>query len=605
MLEKLLSTGIKSLSKLSELSDNFSDKFEAFFDTLDQEPQQGYEIIDNLHEQNVLSDDEALEWYDKFLSDPNKMVSELRNEGVNVLPIDLNEPWEWDYLYNKLIILLGKFDDMENENKEDDNTDLIYQKSIECIEGLVNLGLSIPDANYFKSIAELHNIHNDMMLEDVRRLLISALGSNFKSDAQNRLEYYERIFREYVFLYNSSPQKFIQEHRSEFEKIDDSTLATKTAGSGLKTEDFASRQFVYMVRNLQDAAGFYDEHNIRWIFKTTEYPYDMIFPAGHPRANTLYVAHPAKDMYYIPCENSEKILFDEKIRELMSVLTDLGATEISYRFIKGEESSLSLNKEWSAQVGVDVKVHKVSGGANNSSTTNVTHSLKTSEWQTRILNPTKKPFVAEDRAWLKVCPEWESFIHDRLSAGMLESSWCYTSSEVSGLTEERRLEINASYENLMVAVKGDGSVHTHEVFNTSNEYEIEITAKFKPLEEFEDAASSKPSKVSIPQFTKEEETFRDEVLFCLEDDGALSDTDRKYLERKRVKLGISIEIANEIIEQCVPSLTAEEEEYIETFKELVGEDEITPRLRRMLDREAETLGIKKERQQEIENCINK
>lgn len=600
MLEKLLSTGIKSLSKLSELSDNFSDKFEAFFDTLDQEPQQGYEIIDNLHEQNVLSDDEALEWYDKFLSDPNKMVSELRNEGVNVLPIDLNEPWEWDYLLNKLILLLQKLDNSEYDKETEES---FYQQSIECIEALENLGLSLPETNYFKSIAEEHNKYND--IDGIRRLLISALGSKFKSDAQKRLENYEGILRECTFLYNSSPEEFIQANKDLFDEIDENTIARETASTGLKTQDFASRQFVYMVRELQDAAGFYDEHNIRWIFKISEYPYDMKFPAGHPRANTLYIAHPAKDMYYIPCENSEKILFNEKIREFMSVLTDLGATEISYRFIKGEESSLSLNKDWSAQAGVNVKVHKVSGSANNSSTMNTTHSLKTGEWQTRVLSPTKKPFVAEDRAWLKVCPEWESFIHDRLSAGMLESSWRYTSSEVSGLTEERRLEINASYENLMVAVKGDCSVHTHEVFNTSNEYEIEITAKFKPLEDFEDASSSKPSKVSIPQFTKEEETFRDEVLFCLEDDGALSDTDRKYLERKRVKLGISIEIANEIIEQCVPSLTAEEEEYIETFKELVGEDEITPRLRRMLDREAETLGIKKERQEEIENFIHK
>ena len=572
----------------------------------EEESIQGYDLVDQLHEQKKLSDDEALKLYDEFLTNPNGCVSSCREEGYNISYIDTDEAWEWNYLYNKLIILLGKLDDMELGTEEDNNADIIYQQSIECIEALENLGLSLPDANYFKSIAELHNTHNDMMLEDVRRLLISALGSQFKTDAMNRLQdFVEIMFREYIFLYNSTPQKFIQEHKDEFERIDESTLATKTAGSGLKTEDFASRQFVYMVRNLQDAAGFYDEHNIRWIFKTTEYPYDMIFPAGHPRANTLYVAHPAKDMYYIPCENSEKILFDEKIREFMSVLTDLGATEISYRFIKGEESSLSLNKDWSAQAGVNVKVHKVSGGANNSSATNATHSLKTGEWQTRILNPTKKPFVAEDRAWLKVCPEWESFIHDRLSAGMLESSWRYTSSEVSGLTEERRLEINASYENLMVAVKGDGSVHTHEVFNTSNEYEIEITAKFKPLEDFEDAPSNKSSKVSIPQFSKEEESFRDEVMFCLEDDGALSDTDRKYLERKRIKLGVSEERAREIIEQCVPSLTAEEQEYIETFKELVGDEEITPRLRRMLDREAETLGMTKERQEEIENSINK
>ena len=53
----------------------------------------------------------------------------------------------------------------------------------------------------------------------------------------------------------------------------------------------------------------------------------------------------------------------------------------------------------------------------------------------------------------------------------------------------------------------------------------------------------------------------------------------------------------------MPALTTEEQEYIETFKELVGEEEISARLRRMLDREAETLCITKERQEEIENSI--
>ncbi len=95
------------------------------------------------------------------------------------------------------------------------------------------------------------------------------------------------------------------------------------------------------------------------------------------------------------------------------------------------------------------------------------------------------------------------------------------------------------------------------------------------------------------------------MLFCLEDDGTLSDTDRKYLERKRVKLGLSEERANEIIEQLLPSLTSEEQEYLETYKEMVGEDgEVTPRVRRMLDREANALGIDEKRQLELENSIN-
>ena len=55
---------------------------------------------------------------------------------------------------------------------------------------------------------------------------------------------------------------------------------------------------------------------------------------------------------------------------------------------------------------------------------------------------------------------------------------------------------------------------------------------------------------------------------------------------------------------CSPSLTDAEKEYIELYKEIVGEDEITDRKRRMLNREAESLGLSEERVRELESSLN-
>jgi len=72
-------------------------------------------------------------------------------------------------------------------------------------------------------------------------------------------------------------------------------------------------------------------------------------------------------------------------------------------------------------------------------------------------------------------------------------------------------------------------------------------------------------------------------------------------QRKCVKLGISLERAEEIIQMCTPSLSTEEQEYLDTLHELTeNPQDISPKLRKILDREAEVLGILEQRKIELE-----
>lgn len=571
----LFSIASKGVSKLFDLSHELDN----FLDNLGEKSYEGHEFLDLLSENGDTSDDDILDWCDKFIYRPDETVTALSNDGVNIAHIDTDDDgWQIPYWIQKYNIYYKKLNDTVNNfeaySEDDFNNEVkrLSEHQLECLDNMVASGFPEADANYWRADILQLSSNDIQQVYQSRRYRISALAS---TDADQRLSTYETL----------NQMEWIS-------KIDFK-----------EDQDYASRQFVYMVRDYKDAAGFYDHNDlIRWIFTLKQYPEEMRFPKGHPQANTLYMAHPADELLYIPCDNSEKVLFDEKIRELMGVLTDLGATEISYRFLQGADSSSEMEQDWSTNADVRVKKVGVNADTNNSRSANTNMSRKKGEWQTRTLNPTKKPFVNENRIWLQICPEWQSFIHDRLSAGMLESTWRYTSSEVIGLTTDKRSEINASVDYLMASVKGGGHLHTKEVFNTSNEYEIEITAKFKPLEEFE---GDTPATQQSSKLTTQEQSFKEEVLFCLEDDGTLSDTDRKYLERKRVKLGLSEERANEIIEQLLPSLTSEEQEYLETYKEMVGEDgEVTPRVRRMLDREANALGIDEKRQLELENSIN-
>ena len=98
-------------------------------------------------------------------------------------------------------------------------------------------------------------------------------------------------------------------------------------------------------------------------------------------------------------------------------------------------------------------------------------------------------------------------------------------------------------------------------------------------------------------------SYRKEVLFVLQD-GAIGATERKLLEKKRKRLGLTEEQAREIEYSCsTPSMSEAELEYADTYKDLVEDGEPTGRLRKLLNREAEALGLSPEQVAKVEQMI--
>ena len=67
---------------------------------------------------------------------------------------------------------------------------------------------------------------------------------------------------------------------------------------------------------------------------------------------------------------------------------------------------------------------------------------------------------------------------------------------------------------------------------------------------------------------------------------------------------MSEEQAAKVEALCVPTLSDADKEYLEIYKEIVGDAPITDRKRRMLNREAESLGLSDERVRELEETVN-
>ena len=87
------------------------------------------------------------------------------------------------------------------------------------------------------------------------------------------------------------------------------------------------------------------------------------------------------------------------------------------------------------------------------------------------------------------------------------------------------------------------------------------------------------------------------------EDGVIGDAERRLLERKRQKYCVSEERAKLIEESCAPSLSEEEKEYIEIYKDMLEDGEISERRRKILNKEAESLGISHSRVNELEEMV--
>lgn len=114
--------------------------------------------------------------------------------------------------------------------------------------------------------------------------------------------------------------------------------------------DYHERQFVYIAKNVDALAGCYDD-NIQWLFTIDDLPMELQFPVGHPQPNTLYYAHPAKRGVYLPIEDADEELFNDKVRDFQRLAQCLGATEITFRSVKGHSLSESISKSYDVEVG--------------------------------------------------------------------------------------------------------------------------------------------------------------------------------------------------------------------------------------------------------------
>lgn len=472
-------------------------------------------------------------------------------------------------------------------------------------------------------IAALDKAHilNDLYeLPEARRWYIYCMDSVFEGVRSEARSCYEEVTERMINLFNyftilSSEDEDVrhfddvsEEDKAELIEINHELAEERKFSNKYQ---YGDRQFLLVVKSPDKIAGCYDpEENINWVFTQDQLPADLSFPIGHPQTNTLYIAHPAQKGLYLPFEGAEEKIFHEKVEDFCRLAQCLGAREISFRSLKGESVSEGLSSR--IAVGGDVGVKGNSVGVNTLQGFSATRSSTRQDevGYSFVLQPTKA-YVPKDLAWLEIDKSWQTFVKQRLEGNLLSYTKKISSSETLNMSKSSAFGVKSSFDTLMLKINANYDIENDETFSHDRSTEWEILISFAPLEELEHGTDpSVPDVVpaAVPSgqdvLSAEEERYKEEVLFILED-GEITETERRFLDRKRLKLGLTKEQAAKVEALCVPSMTDSEKEYLEVYKEIIGEDPISDRKRRMLNREAELLGISPERVCELEETMKK
>ena len=362
--------------------------------------------------------------------------------------------------------------------------------------------------------------------------------------------------------------------------------------------DFIDRQFLLLARDENHIAGMYDPNdNIKWVFALNQIPSDLTFE-GVPQANTLYLAHPVRQNLYLPYEGSEEKLFMDKVRELCYLVQCLGATEVVFHSNKGMKVSESFNSTQNISGGFSNPFVDMNGGYSQNNSGKSNYSQKVGVDMVQTFAPSKYPYQPDDLVWLATDSSWKQLIKQRLEGGMLSYTYKIRSTDVSQVSNNQIMDIKASFSFMLQNANANYNVQNDTTFSKREETEWSIQVTFKPLNEF-----GKQSAVNSGSLTPREKEYIEEFKACLADNnGTISNSQRRLLEKVRVSLWVSEARVRELEAMCsAPQLTDEEKEYLTEYKACLNDGgTITASERRLLERVRKSLGISEQRAKELE-----
>lgn len=323
---------------------------------------------------------------------------------------------------------------------------------------------------------------------------------------------------------------------------------------------------------------------------------ELSFPTGHPKVNEVYVAHPLTTNRYMPIEDYQLELIEDRVREFCELAQGLGATEINIECLNStsDDSTNSGNRNMSG--GASRNGNSIHGSGHNEYSRRLIEEISRSISLHQTFQPHKAPALPDNLVWYNGEPSWQRLYRQRMEGGLLTHEERIETKKSQVVDNREMKEIKGELETLFANMDIAFDKTEEAKFEQQENAVLAISVKFAPLSQL----TGETTNQQTSKYTANEQKYIDEVKECLAD-GEITKTGRRLLNMQRERLGISEAHATELeASVSTPQLSDEEKEYIEAYREACEDGQLSDKERRMLNRLRDMLGITEERAKEIE-----
>lgn len=329
------------------------------------------------------------------------------------------------------------------------------------------------------------------------------------------------------------------------------------------------------------------------------------FPIGHPVAYQLYIGHPYISQKYIPFENYELELIEDKVREFCQIVQKLGATEITIECVNSSSSDNNTQSEQNISGNISYKIASASGSVQRERNNHLIDEISQSINLHQKFTPKAPLSLPDNLVWYPNEPSWQRLYEQRLQGTLLQHEERIETRKNRVLESSELNSIEGEFKSLFMEAKGHWNKNDEEKFTLQENAILSIQVHFISLEELQNEEVIQQAQINNITFTENERIYLEEFQICLEEASEISARERRLLDKFRIQLNISEDRAKELEESLLfPKLAKEELEYLEEYKACIEDGEISPKEQRLLDKLRIGLGISDNRAKEIEYLCN-
>lgn len=336
------------------------------------------------------------------------------------------------------------------------------------------------------------------------------------------------------------------------------------------------------------------------IFNSSNVPNCINFYDNMPLNNELYVGHPYNPSVYIPYNQAEDILFQDKIQEFCYILQQLGAEEITITCLKGQKINETNNKKEELEVAANAGRFGNASLNIDSSTSNLMDRTSHEQYDVKyVYDPIDMPEMPSETIWYQNQPKWQRLVQSRIDGNTLEYTECISSKLTFFTSSSEKEDIKAKLKVLMANIEGRSYEEEEKQLKEETETIWRVSVKFRSKKLLQEKSLSRNTISST--LTDKEKEFLNEVRFCIEDDGIIDNSEQIFLNKTKEKLGLTEERAKELQESILkPQFTENEKEYINALSELMIDGQIPESAQRIVERFRNLYEIDEQRANEIE-----